>query len=107
MRSSPHQLAPNILDIADKSRVANVSISGTAAVSAALNAAGAAGVFDIVSDIACHIAVAEDPSGVTETNGYPLSANVVIPVYIPKGYKIGVISDGTAGTLKIHQSRTY
>lgn len=99
------RLEPSMLDIADMARETDVSFSGTAAQSAALSPGGPGGLYDIVSDIDCFIKVATTADDVTTTTGYPLSANVMLPIWIPNGYKIGVISSSASGTLQIHQSR--
>lgn len=99
------RLDPSVLDIADMARSADVSFSGTAAQSAALSPGGPGGLYDIVSDIDCFIKVAATADTVTTATGYPLSANVMLPLWVPNGYKIGVVSSGASGTLQIHQSR--
>ena len=99
------RLDPSILDIADMARVTDVSFSGTAAHSAALAAGGAGGIFDVVSDIDCFIKVAATANDVTTATGYPLSANSMLVLYVPHGYRIGAVSASASGTLQIHQSR--
>jgi len=108
MKASPSLLTPDILDIVDLSRETDVSFTGTAGVSAALVPTRVTGgIYDVVSDIDAFIAVAEDPSGVTTTTGYPVYAGNVITLYVPTGYKIGAISSSASGTLMIHRARTF
>ena len=95
----------SLLDIADTARAADVSFTGAAAQSAALSPGGTGGVYDIVSDIDCFIKVAATADDVTTTTGNPLSANEMLPLWVPNGYKIGAVSTSASGTLKIHQSR--
>lgn len=100
-----HIINQGFIDITDAGRENDITLSTSAAVSAALGSARpAGGVYDLLSDINCFIAVASDPSGVTTGSGYPLLAGNVVSVFVPSGYKIGAIAAG-AGTLKIHRSK--
>lgn len=105
MKGTETKLLENVLDIADLSRETDVTISAVAAQTAALGAdRPGGGVYDVLATVDCFIRVALDASGVTSTNGYPIMAGNVVPVFVPAGYKIGVIA-ATGGTLYVHRSR--
>jgi hypothetical protein len=106
MRATGIMLDPGVLDISNRSRVADVSMSTTAAVSVVLGATTTTGgVYDVLATADCFIAVSADPSTVTTANGYPLLAGNVVPVYVPSGERIGAIMAASTGTLTIHRTK--
>lgn len=101
MYARDHIINTSFVDITEAVRENDISISTSAAVSGALSVdRPAGGIYDLLSDVDCYIRVASDPSGVTVNSGYPLLAGNVVSVFVPSGYKIGVIG-GSAGTLKL------
>lgn len=101
MYARDHIINTGFVDITSASREADISISASAAISGALSVdRPAGGIYDLLADVDCYIRVASDPSGVTINNGYPLLAGNVVSVFVPSGYKIGVVA-ASAGTLKL------
>jgi len=78
---------------------ASFAISGTAAQSSAL----VNGVYDLWADCECFIKVATTATGVTTANGYILYSGNVVTLQIDADYKIGAITSGASGTLRLHK----
>lgn len=89
----------NTVRIADKARETDVSISTSAAQSAAL----AEGVYHITATVDSYIKIATTANDVTTSTGYLLLAYNTVAFEVPNNYKVGVISAGT-GTLTIHKA---
>lgn len=105
MKGTVTKLSETIVDISGFSRETDVTISTVAAQTAALGATlPSGGVYDVLATVDCYIRVAEDASGVTTANGYVLLAGNVVAIFVPSGFKIGVIST-QSGTLYVHRSR--
>lgn len=105
MFATDRMLESAFVYIVGAEREPDLSVSAVAAQTAALGTSRTAGsIYDLLSDVDCYIKIAEEASGVTIDNGYPLLAGNVVSVFVPSGYKIGAIAAG-AGTLKIHRSK--
>lgn len=105
MKGTTVKLNMDVLDIAGCARETDVTISTSAATTAALGATyPSGGVYDVLSTVDCYIKVALDATDVTTTTGYPLLAGNVVTVFVPAGYEIGVIA-ASGGTLYVHRSR--
>lgn len=51
----------------------------------------------------CFIKVAATANDVTTSTGFPIFADSMVAVWIPKGYKIGGIMATGSGTLRFHK----
>lgn len=63
------------------------------------------GLYDVVSDVDCYLKVALVANDVAVNTGYPLFAGNQITLEVKDQRRIGAITGGLAGTLKIHQVR--
>jgi hypothetical protein len=86
------------VNISDRARETDVSISTVAAQSAAL----AEGIYHITSTVDCFIKIATTANDVTTSTGYLLLAYNTVAFRVPDQYKVGVIA-ATTGTLYIHK----
>lgn len=104
--TAPNQVNISVLDISDKERLPDLTISAVVDETAALSSINGT-TYDLRPTVDCYVKVAADVSGLTTDNGYGVLATEVVPFFVPNNYKIGVVSGGTEGTLEIHQSRTF
>ena len=93
--SNPEALA---IVLTDNAQGTPLSVSGTAAQTAALNG----GLYDIWCDVDVYLKVATTANDVTTSTGYLLRANNTIALLLPNDLeKIGAI--GGVGTLRYHK----
>lgn len=88
----------NVVNIQDKNRETDLSISTSATQSGALPE----GIYHITSTVDCYIKISTTANNVTTSTGYLLLAYNTVPFRVPDQNKVGVIA-ASAGTLYIHK----
>lgn len=88
----------DVISISGFARGTDLSVSGTAAQTAALTE----GFYDVWSTVDTYIKTATTANDVTTSTGYLLRAGNTITISVSDGEKIGAIS-GVTGTLSFHQ----
>lgn len=78
----------------------SLSISGVAAETAA---SAVTAIYDVWSDADCYLKIAASASDVATSTGYLLRANNTVPFVIRQGMKLGAITSGASGTLRLHR----
>jgi len=98
MEKNQKVFTENVVNIQNRNRETDLSVSAVASQTAAL----AAGIYHVTSTVDCYIKVSTTANDVTTNTGYLLLAYNTVPFRIPDRHKIGAIS-AVSGTIYIHQ----
>jgi hypothetical protein len=102
-RTSGHVKALEVQDFLDIFGHEQQELALTSA--AAQTAPLADGIYDLWIDSGrTYLRIAEDASGVTVLNGYPLFAGNVVTFYVRKDHRIGAILSTGSNTLRYHKT---